>query len=430
MAERSQAVRDKYSGRAIAALQALLEDYHPRDFAVELWDGTRWDPEPGEFCRFTWHINHAGALRAMLRSDRQVALSEAYIFGDFDISGDILPCFAVAEHLVANNWSTAQKLRLTTFLVGLPSASRDTERARLRGRPHSRARDQQAVQFHYDVSNDFYQLWLDPAMVYSCAYFKSPEDSLEGAQQQKLDYICRKLRLRRGERLLDIGCGWGGLVLHAAKNYGVRAIGITLSEYQLALARQRTEEAGLSSQCQIRLLDYRDAAQLGQFEKIVSVGMVEHVGRAQLPEYFERAFQMLTPGGVFLNHGIGRSGSLVPPEGSTFIKTYVFPDSELVPISTMLHAAEQAGFEVRDVESLREHYFLTLCRWLRALEANKEQARSLVGDLKYRIWRLYLAGCAFYMQSGEMNLYQSLLVKNKDGRSGMPLTREDWYRAE
>jgi cyclopropane-fatty-acyl-phospholipid synthase len=428
MAERSQAVRDKNSDRAMAALEALLEDYHPRNFAVELWDGTRWDPEAGQFCRFTWRLNHAGALRAVLRSDRQVALGEAYIYGDFDICGDILACFALSEHLATQNWSTTEKLRLGSLLMGLPSASRNGGGARLRGRLHSKARDQRAVQFHYDVSNDFYRLWLDEAMVYSCAYFKSQEDTLNVAQQQKLDYICRKLRLEPGERLLDIGCGWGGLILHAARNYGVHAVGITLSEQQLALARRRIEEGGGSSQCEVWLLDYRDAAQLGQFDKVVSVGMVEHVGRAQLPEYFERAFQLLKPGGVFLNHGIGRSGSVAAPEGPTFIKAYVFPDCELVPIATMLHSAERAGFEVRDVENLREHYFLTLCRWVRGLEANQARARELIGDFKYRIWRLYLGGCAYYMQTGEMNLYQSLLVKNDNGRSGVPLTREDWYR--
>jgi len=428
MAERSQAVHDQYSARGMSALQALLENYHPRNFAIALWDGATWDPEPGQFCRFTWHINHAGALRALLRSDRQVALGEAYIFGDFDISGDILACFGVSEHLASENWSSAEKLRLGTLLMGLPSAARDVAGTSLRGRVHSRARDRQAIKFHYDVSNDFYRLWLDPAMVYSCAYFNSVDDSLQTAQQQKLDYICRKLRLRRGQRLLDIGCGWGGLILHAAKNYGVKAIGITLSEQQLTLAQQRISEAKLLSQCEVRLLDYRDAAQLGHFEKIVSVGMVEHVGRVQLPEYFEQAYELLEPGGVFLNHGICRSATVAAPEGRTFIRTYVFPDSELVSISTMLHSAERAGFEVRDVENLREHYFLTLCRWLRRLEANERRARDLVGDLKYRIWRLYLAGCAHYMQNGEMDLYQSLLVKAEDGRSGMPLTRQDWYR--
>jgi cyclopropane-fatty-acyl-phospholipid synthase len=427
MAERAQPIRDKYSGRAMAALQLLLADYHPRDFAVELWDGARLDHESGEFCRFTWHINQPGALRAVLRSDRQVALGEAYIYGDFDISGDILGCFSVGEYLTTKNWSATEKLRLGSLLLGLPQGANQKHAAQLRGQTHSKSRDREAISFHYDVSNDFYKLWLDKAMVYSCAYFRSQDYTLDEAQEQKLDYICRKLRLKPDERLLDIGCGWGGLIRHAARNYGVRAVGITLSKQQLELAQRRVAEADLASQCDVRLMDYRDAAQLGEFDKIVSVGMVEHVGRGHLPEYFARAFSLLKPGGVFLNHGIGRSVSSDTLQAAGFIKTYVFPDSELVPISTMLQAAESTGFEVRDVENLREHYFLTLCRWLRGLEANESRARELVGDLKYRTWQLYLAGTAYSMQSGDLNLYQSLLVKNQDGCSGLPLTREDWY---
>ena len=412
----------------MAIVQELLREYRPRNFAVEFWDGTRLDPEPGQFCRFTWRINHPGALRAAFSASRQVALGEAYIHNDFDVSGDILAIFPLAEHLAERNWSTKEKLRLAGLLLGLPSRTHDgAEAARLRGRVHSPARDRQAVTFHYDVSNDFYRLWLDHAMVYSCAYFKSPEQGLEAAQEQKLDYICRKLRLRPGERLLDIGCGWGGLILHAARNYGVHATGITLSQQQLKGAQERIVEAGLSSRCEVQLLDYRDAGQLGEFHKLVSVGMVEHVGENKLPEYFQTAFQLLKPGGVFLNHGIGRAGNRSNSTEPTFSDVYVFPDGELISISDSLGCAERAGFEVRDVENLREHYFLTLCHWLRKLEASAEQAYSLVGEPKYRIWRLYLAGSAYYFQSGKLDVYQSLLVKSCDGKSGMPLTREDWY---
>jgi cyclopropane-fatty-acyl-phospholipid synthase len=263
--------------------------------------------------------------------------------------------------------------------------------------------------------------------VYSCAYFRSENDPIDQAQEQKLEYACRKLRLKPGERLLDIGCGWGGLILHAARNYGVQAIGITLSDRQLALARQRIAEAGLSSRCEVRLLDYRDAQQLGTFDKVVSVGMIEHVGESHLPEYFTAAFRLLNPGGSFLNHGIGRSGDRPKPSQPTFTDVYVFPDGELVPIASTLAAAEQSGFEVRDVENMREHYFLTLVQWLRRLEANEVRAKELVGDIKYRTWRLYLAGSAHYFRTGKLDLYQTLLIKSTGNTSGLPLTREDWY---
>lgn len=418
----------KTVAKVTAVLEELLGEYRPRDFAVELWDGTRWDPDPGQFCRFTWRIRNAGALRAALRSDRQVALAEAYVYGGFDIEGDILAIFPFAEYLDEKSFRTSEKVRLATLLLSLPGADPfDGTGKKLSGRVHSKIRDRQAVSFHYDVSNDFYQLWLDSRMVYSCAYFNSVEDSIDHAQASKLDYICRKLRLRPGERLLDIGCGWGGLIVHAAQNYGVHATGITLSQEQHALALARIAEAGLKPRCAVQLLDYRDAERLGQFDKLVSVGMVEHVGEGKLPDYFRAAFDLLKPGGAFLNHGIGRAGSREKPSHPTFTDVYVFPDGELIPISTMLQHAEKAGFEIRDLENLREHYFLTLSHWLRRLEARQVEARSLIGELKYRIWRLYLAGSAYYFQSGKLDLYQSLLVKTDAGRSGLPLTRLDWY---
>lgn len=413
----------------MAIVEELLRDYHPRDFQVELWDGSRLVPDPARFCRFTWRINNPGALRAVFRSNRQVALGEAYVYGDFDLDGDILAIFPLAEHLANKHWSAKEKFHIGSLLLGLPGRNHDDQlRTHSHGRLHSKSRDRNAVSFHYDVSNDFYRLWLDKNMVYSCAYFKSAEDSVDAAQEQKLDYICRKLRLRPGERLLDIGCGWCGLILHAARNYAVNAIGITLSDEQLNLARERIQQAGLGSHCEVHLLDYRDAARLGRFDKVVSVGMVEHVGEGKLPEYFHAAFNLTKPGGLFFNHGIGRAGNRAKSGEPTFTDVYVFPDADLVPIATMLRHAEQAGFEVRDVENLREHYFLTLCQWLRRLEASEEQARELVGEIKYRIWRLYLAGSAYYFRSGKLALYQSLLVKPVAGESRMPLTRADWYR--
>jgi cyclopropane-fatty-acyl-phospholipid synthase len=429
MAQQASIAHDPAVTKVGAILSEVLRDFYPREFAVEFWDGSRWEPDPGKFCRFTWQIKTPGALRAMVRSDRQVALSEGYIHDEYDISGDILAVFPVAEYLAEKHFSTAEKLRLGSLLLRLPGHSNAADPAsRVHGRVHSKKRDQRAVSFHYDLSNDFYKLWLDQKLVYSCAYFTNREDSLEEAQVRKLDYICRKLRLMPGERLLDIGCGWGGLIMHAAQRYQVRAVGITLSEQQKALAEERLKEAGLSGRCEVRLLDYRDAAQLGEFDKLVSVGMIEHVGESRQAEYFRCAYQMLKPGGVFLNHGIARAGSRAKPSEPTFTDVYVFPDADLIPISTTLRNAEEAGFEIRDVENLREHYYLTLCQWLRRLEGHAERVRELVGELKYRIWRLYLAGSAHYFQSGKLGLYQALLTKNDHGQWPGPLTRSDWYR--
>jgi len=427
MAERARSSQEPGALRALHLLQYLLGDFHPRNFSIQLWDGTQWEPETGQFHRFTWRIHDPGWLRTLIGSASEVSLGEAYVRGDFDIDGDIEAIFPLATYLINREWTAKERLHVGSLLLTLPHGPSPIHGIDLHGQPHSRQRDRQAVSYHYDVSNDFYKLWLDSNMVYSSAYFSAPNCSLEEAQVQKLDYICRKLRLKAGERLLDIGCGWGGLLIHAAREYGLRASGITLSTQQLEFARQRIEREGLSGQCDVRLLDYRDIDDPGGFDKLVSVGMVEHVGEMKLPEYFSLAFQLLRPGGVFLVSGIGRAGNRPASERSTFTDAYVFPDGELVPVSTTLQAAENAGFEVRDVENLREHYALTVHHWLQRLDAHAEEARQIAGELKYRIWRLYLAGSAYYFQSGKLNLYQTLLVKNENGKSGLPLTRADWY---
>jgi cyclopropane-fatty-acyl-phospholipid synthase len=297
----------------------------------------------------------------------------------------------------------------------------------LSGARHSIERDRLAVTYHYDVSGDFYKLWLDSRMVYSCAYFASPDDDLEVAQERKLDYICRKLRLRPGERLLDIGCGWGGLVIHAAERYGVEAVGITLSGGQAELASERIRRAGLADRCRVEVRDYRQMDDPEGYDKLVSVGMFEHVGEAMLPEYLGRAWRLLRPGGVFLNHGIARSATEPAEGGPSFLDRYVFPDSELVPISTTLRAAEMSDFEVRDVESLREHYALTLRRWVSRLEEHRDEACRAADETTYRIWRLFMSASAYGFEVGRLNLYQTLLVKPSRGESGLPLTRADWY---
>jgi cyclopropane-fatty-acyl-phospholipid synthase len=431
MSEQVRKVEVASAQKTLRFVQALLQDFQPRDFTVELWDGSRWAPEKNQFDRWTWRINSPETLRsALFSANRQVALAEAYVYGDFDIVGDIEAVFPLADYLINKPWSAKEKLSLMGMVLGLPAAKRHSADAgpRLVGRLHSKKRDQQAVSYHYDVSNDFYALWLDQNMAYSCAYFEHADDDIDTAQTNKFDYICRKLRLQPGERLLDIGCGWGGLLLHAVRQYGVRALGVTLSRQQFELAQKRIAGSGLAERCEVRLVDYRDLDEPGGFDKLVSVGMVEHVGESHLPEYFRQAFRLLRPGGLFLNAGIGRAGCRPLPDKPTYTDLYIFPDGDLPAIGNLLTPAEQAGFEVRDVENLREHYHLTLKHWLRRLQAHDQEARRLVGETKYRMWRLYLAGSAHYFQSARLNLYHTLLVKDDNGQSHMPLTRADWYR--
>jgi cyclopropane-fatty-acyl-phospholipid synthase len=409
-------------------LEALLADYPKRDFQVRLWDGTTWGAV--HQTRFTLVLKHPGALRAMCSRPSELTLGEAYIYNDFDIEGDMEAAFEFADYLLEQERSLEKSLDLAKRLQKLPvnsGAHQNRRPANFSGSVHSRARDRQAISYHYDLPAEFYALWLDRRLVYSCAYFATPEEDLDSAQEHKLDYICRKLRLRRGERLLDIGCGWGGLIMHAAAHYGVEAVGITLSVPQAELARQRLHEAGLTDRCRVEVSDYRDLEHDQLYDKIVSVGMFEHVGEALLPEYFKRAYELLRPGGVFLNHGISYSATY-HRQRQSFSDRYVFPDSELVPINTTIRAAELSGFEVRDVESLREHYALTLHNWVQRLEAHSEEARRITDDTTYRIWRLYMAGAVHRLRIGRLNVHQTLLAKPSNGRSGLPLTREDWSR--
>lgn len=409
-------------------LETLLANYPNRDFQVRLWDGNAWGAVAQPL--FTLVLKHPGALRAMFSRPSELTLGEAYIYNDFDIEGDIEAAFEFADYLLEQERSLGKSLDLAKRLQKLPgnNGTRKNRRsANFSGSVHSRDRDRQAISYHYDLPVDFYALWLDRRMVYSCAYFATPEEDLDSAQERKLDYTCRKLRLRPGERLLDVGCGWGGLIMHAAAHYGVEAVGITLSVPQAELARRRLREAGLNDRCRVEVCDYRDIEHGQPYDKIVSVGMFEHVGEALLPEYFSRAYQLLRPGGTFLNHGISYSATY-HRHGPSFSDRYVFPDSDLVPINTTLRAAELSGFEVRDVESLREHYALTLHNWVRRLEAHAEEARRVTDDTTYRIWRLYMAGAAHRMRKNRLNIYQTLLAKPMNGRSGLPLTREEWYR--
>ena len=430
---------------------ALAELFGPpasRSFAVRFWDGTV-DAPVGEDAAFTLVLRGPSTLRRMLLPPTEMSIVNAYLLGDLDVEGDMEAAAGLGDLVASRIRSLRTAIRLVRRVLALPTdeggrASAAAVRrwhARLRRR-HSVARDERAVRFHYDVGNEFFALWLDRRMVYSCAYFENGDTDLDAAQEAKLDYVCRKLRLRAGERLLDIGCGWGALLMHAARHYGVEAVGITLSERQATLARQRIADAGLEDRCRVEVRDYRELAGERLFDKVASIGMVEHVGLRRLPDYFRAAFQVLKPGGLFLNHGIvSLAGARVRNVGqrlaarvwrrNVFINRYVFPDGILVPAAPVIAAAERVGFETRDLESLREHYAMTLRHWVSRLECHEREAVRLVGEFAYRVWRLYMAGSAYGFRSGRIGVLQALLAKpDQWGTAGVPATRADLYAGD
>ena len=436
---------DRAAARCRAVLVALFGEPRERTFDVRFWDGTV-DRGPNPNPPFTLVLNRPAALRRMLLPPNELSIVESYLAGDVDIDGSMEAASNLGEAIGGRLRSPMAIAKLVKMVIGLPGQSEDDladtrfpEHARNLGPRHTPVRDAAAIQFHYDVGNSFYKLWLDRRMVYSCAYFRSPDDTLDDAQEAKLDLICRKLRLKPGERLLDIGCGWGGLIMHAAEHYGVDATGITLSENQASLAQERIEKAGLASRCRVAIRDYRTLADGDAYDKIASIGMVEHVGLSHLPVYFASAYRALKPGGLFLNHGIVSLGEARPRSvgerifrkfwrADAFIDKYVFPDGKLTAASDAIAGAEAAGFEVRDVESLREHYALTLRHWVRSLEEKTQDATALVGPHTFRVWRLYMAASANAFATAAINVLQTLLAKpDARGRSSIPLTREDLY---
>jgi len=411
-------------------LEGIAHGRELRHVNIRLWDGSHW-PDPGPRDA-TIVLTRPSALKEMLLAGTEAGVGEAYIHGAFNVEGEMEAAFELAELIIEHTEGWSKKIKLGYLLHRLPDPGQPfgaRQTAQLNGPRHSTRRDQAAIGFHYDVSNDFYKLWLDPAMAYSCAYFSQREQSLEEAQRNKFRHICCKLDLRPGQRLLDIGCGWGGLLIHAAQNHGVTGEGITLSKNQLELAKERIREAGLQDSVSVRLMDYRDLQETEVYDAVASVGMVEHVGRKMLPGYFQQAHRALKPGGLFLNHGIGLGPRPMPANSGSFIQQYVFPDTDLLAIGDMLNFAEAARWAVRDVESLREHYALTLRHWVRRLEAAHDEVVDLVGEPTYRVWQLYMSGCAYGFDIGQLSIYQTLLVKLRaDGSSQAPLTRECWYR--
>ena len=377
---------------------------------LELWNGRAFDfaNEP----RVKIGVTSPSALRFLV-SPNLMKLGQAYVEGYLRVEGPILEVFRVAESLARG-------------------AATHGSRGLRRVWRHSRKGDRDAIQYHYDVSNDFYSLWLDQNLVYSCAYFRSEADSLEIAQERKLDHILTKLMVRPGERFLDIGCGWGALILRAAKKYGARATGVTLSRNQFEFASKRIREEGLEGRCEVRLQDYRDIPEEGAYDKIASVGMFEHVGLRHLKAYFGKIRSLLAENGLVMNHGITATdpdSRWVGLGAGEFINRYVFPHGELPHLSLMLREMASAGFEAVDVESLRRHYARTCFEWARRLEESRERAIALAGDKRYRIWQIYLAGCAHGFANEWMNIYQVLARKEGAASNPLPLTRDYMYGA-
>jgi len=406
---------------------------------VQFWDGSVLQGEPpaeprqnGGRSASVVVAKDRRALAHLLHQPGQIGLARAWVDGSLTACGDLEAVLATRDVLGDVHLTVRDRLLLALAAAraaGLAVLRRPpvpSIEAAPAGRRHSLSRDRLSIRHHYDISNDFYRLVLGPSMTYSCAYFATEEDTLEEAQEHKLDLICRKLRLAAGERFLDIGCGWGSLVLHAAAHYGVNAVGITLSEAQARLARDQARTRGLGDRVDIRVADYRELVD-PPFDKIASVGMYEHVGRSELDRYVKTAAGLLRPGGLFLNHGIARLAS-DPPTAPTFISRYVFPDGELHPVADLMMAMQTAGLEVRDVESLREHYPITLRRWVANLLNRRADAERLVGPERVRTWHLYMLASATAFDHAELGLYQVLGARH-GGSHGLPLTRADLLRA-
>ncbi|MGV7207774.1 class I SAM-dependent methyltransferase [Oxalobacteraceae bacterium A2-2] len=378
---------------------------------IELWNGQQIDFS-NEAPRVTIRLPRMSSARYLLTPSLS-NLGTAYVEGDIEVKGAANDMINIVNALARTSLKPEGKFARVVRSIG-----------------HSRHQDAEAIRYHYDVSNEFYQQFLDPNMVYSCAYFEHGNEDLATAQVKKLDHILRKIQLQPGQTLLDIGCGWGALVIRAAQQYGARCVGITLSENQYALARERVRQAGLEHLVEIRLQDYRDVR--GQFDRITSVGMFEHVGLRHLPEYFGIIHALLAPDGIAMNHGITSTdpdNGETPYGGGEFIEKYVFPHGELAHIGQVLKAMQQGALEALDVENLRRHYARTCAIWTDNFEAQAERVRALAGDKRFRIWHVYLAGCSYAFEQDWISLYQIVCAKAGRPASALPWSRRHMYPA-
>jgi cyclopropane-fatty-acyl-phospholipid synthase len=413
-------------------IKALLENLLQAPIPIRLraWDGSEAGPAETPVLV----IRHRRALRRLMWQPNELGLARAYVAGEIDVEGDL---YTALDRLAALIWRkpdmeglpiravAGDLLRLG--IVGTQPKPPPEEMA-MSGIRHSKRRDRQAISHHYDVGNDFYRIVLGSSMVYSCAYWTSTDGGygVADAQRDKLDLICRKLELRPGMRLLDVGCGWGSMAMHAARQYGVQVLGITLSTEQADYARKQVAEAGLTDQVEIRIQDYRDLDD-GPFDAISSIGMAEHVGTGPYSEYAAIVFGQLRPGGRLLNHQIAAIHPEPKRQGRSFIDAYVFPDGELAPLGTTVSLIEEAGFEVRDVQALREHYARTLRAWVANLESDWSTAVRLTSPGRARVWRLYMAASALAFEQARIGVNQVLAVKpHRDGSSDMSPTRSAW----
>jgi cyclopropane-fatty-acyl-phospholipid synthase len=413
--------------------------HHGGALAVRLWSGETICVGEGE-PEFTLVFKDPYAFRDLVLWQNPLQLVRAYFLGRVDVEGQLYRALGLRYSLGAEPISLFDRFAVFWRLRSLPptitqhaandafAELKESPGARA-GRTHSRCDNAGAIAFHYDVSNDFYRLWLDERMVYSCGYFENPGDSLDAAQRNKLDHICRKLRLKPDEHLLDVGCGWGALAIWAAKNYGVRVTAVTISDKQFELAQRCVSEEGLMDRVAIKRCDYRDIDGTECFDKVASVGMFEHVGLKNLPVYFGKIVHLLKPGGLFLNHGIthdeeGWRATLT----TKFINRFVFPDGELDMVSNVQKQMECAKFEIWDVENLRPHYAITLRHWVSRLEAARAEALQYVDEATYRVWRLYMAACALHFEDGDIGVYQILASKRALNTVPVPMSRRDIYQ--
>lgn len=403
-------------------VQILMRGYSG-SLAVRLWDRSLAAGSEAALC--TLHIRSASILKPLISGRDMIALVDDFLAGRIELEGDIESLFDASQHFENLSLTPAEKLRLLRLALHLPGSL-----LRLPSRSSRSGNNRSSISHHYDVGNAFYKLWLDSEMVYSCAYFADADQSLARAQQDKLDYLCRKLQLKPGQVLLDIGCGWGGLACWAARHYGVSVHGITLSEQQWQFANEKIDREGLSGRVKIELRDFRELDGSACYDRIVSVGMFEHIGVANFPAYFGRIRRLLRPGGIFLNHGITNDRRWEKTPLTRFINHYIFPDGELTRISDVLDAMEQARFEVVDVEGLRRHYAMTLRHWVKALEHRASEAKASVGEATYQLWRLYMSGCAHYFDEGSLGIYQVVGVRQKDRHYHQPLRRDYLYHPQ